>query len=168
MEQEKTLYEAVVCFFIRNGQVLLARKMKKIGKGKWNGYGGGIESGEDEKQACTREVKEETGGVIIVEKDLEKVADTYFHNTKEDGSKFICHVAVFLVSRWQGQIINTDEMTEPTWFDFAKIPVAEMLPADAIWLPIVFSGKKIIVKASYGPHQANLIDEVKIDYVESL
>jgi 8-oxo-dGTP diphosphatase len=168
MEQEKTLYEAVVCFFVRDGQVLLARKMKKIGKGKWNGYGGGIETGEDERKACVREVKEETGGVIIEEKDLEKVADTYFHNTKEDGEKFICHVAVFFVSKWRGEVVNTDEMIEPTWFDFDKIPGTEMMPADAVWLPIIFSGKKIIVNASYGPHQASLIGEVKIDYVESL
>lgn len=164
-EEEKILYEATCLFLIRNGQVLLAMKMKKIGKGKWNGYGGGIEAGETERQACVREMKEESGGVIVDEKDLLKVADAYFHNNPEDKPPFTLHMAVFFAYKWQGVPITTDEMSNPTWFDFEKIPVDQMIPGDAKWLPVVLSGKKIRTEMKYGPHQAYLIGDVKIEEV---
>ena len=167
-EKEKTLHEAVVCFLIRDKKILLAKKGGEIGKGLWNGYGGGIENRDkNEKMAAVREVEEESGGIMVLYQNLEKVADTYFKNTKEDGTTFVCHVAVFLVRKWIGVARTTEEMLEPTWFDMGNIPKDQMLPADKIWLPVVLSGKKIIVNASYGPHQGSLIGKVGIQEVNS-
>ena len=61
-EEEKILYDAVLVFFVKDGKVLLPTKMKKIGKGKLNGYGGGIEKDETPITAAIREVEEETKG----------------------------------------------------------------------------------------------------------
>lgn len=167
-EEEKTLYEAVACFFIRDGKILLAKKGGKIGKGLWNGYGGGIEK-EDKspEEATAREVDEESGGIKVLPENLEKVADTYFHNTKEDGTTFVCRVIMFFAYIWEGEPSPTEEMLAPTWFDIKNIPKGQMLPADKVWLPIVLSGKKIIVKANYGPRQGFLIGDVDIQYVDS-
>jgi 8-oxo-dGTP diphosphatase/2-hydroxy-dATP diphosphatase len=167
-EKEKILYEAVVLFFIRDGKVLLAIKKKKIGKGLWNGYGGGIEP-EDltPKDAAVRELGEESGGMTTSVDKLTQVADTCFHNTTEDGTTFVCHMLVYFAYEWKGEARETDEMSLPTWFDFDKIPTDKMLPADKVWLPIVLSGKKIIFKANYGPHQSYMIGETEIQYVDS-
>ena len=167
-EKEKILCEAVVLFFIRDGKVLLAIKKKKIGKGLWNGYGGGIEPVDlTPKHATIRELGEESGGMSTSIDKLTQVADTYFHNTTEDGPTFVCHMLVYFAYEWNGEPSETEEMSLPTWFDFDKIPTDKMLPADKIWLPIVLSGKKIKFKASYGPHQAYMIGEPEIEYIDS-
>ena len=155
-------------FFLRRNEVLLVKKVKKIGKGKWNGYGGEIEPGETQRQACAREVREETGGITVCEKDLVKVADAYFHNTTEEGKEFVCHMATFIAYIWEGEPSSTEEMICPTWFDYHILPVSDMLPADPFWLPLALSGEKIIVKAKLAPHQVYLIGEVEIKRVDFL
>ena len=154
--EEKVLCEAVLSFLVRPKKVLLAKKMAKIGAGLWNGHGGGIENGQSPEEAAVAELKQEAG-VMVLERNLEKVAELYMHNTTEDGTKFTCHVIVFFVRIWNGAPISTEEMSDPTWFDFDEIPINQMLPADKHWLPLVLSGKKIKVDASYGPHQKKLL-----------
>ncbi len=80
--EEKTLLNATICFSKKGNQILLAFKTEKIGKDCWNGYGGGIEYGENAKIAAVRELKEETGeeepgddkGIIALPENLEKIA----------------------------------------------------------------------------------------------
>jgi len=141
MKEEKVLIDAVLCFLVKDNQVLLARKAKKIGAGCWSGYGGGIDDGETEIQSMIRELKEESG-IIAKEESLEKVAIIDFHNTKSDGEKFICKVHIYLVNNWIGEPRETEEMLTPTWFDVAKLPFGEMMPSDKDWLPQLLCGKK--------------------------
>jgi len=167
-EEEKTLHKAVIVFIMFGSLVLLAKKTKKIGKGLWNGYGGGIEDGESPEDAAVRETFEENDYDIIIKKEhLTQVADTYFHNTKEDGSTFVLNAKVYVVSKYSGTPKPSDEMSDPTWFNKNNLPLDKMMPADKIWLPIVLSGKKIKFKVSYGPHQAYMIGEPEIQYVDS-
>jgi len=167
MEEEKTLLNAVLCFLVRNGQVLLAQKTKRIGQGCWNGYGGGIESGESALAATIRELREEAG-ISVLPQHLSKRAIVDFHNTKSDGQKFICRVHVFLVADWSGAITESEEMISPTWFDLGNLPLDEMMPADKEWLPQVLAGKMILASAPLGPRQKELLGEVMIKEVDSL
>jgi len=158
MPEEKILLDATVCFLIRGGQILLALKTKKIGQGCWNGYGGGIEPGESIRSATVRELFEESG-VSALPSHLEKVAVIDFHNTKSDGTRFICRVHFFLLSRWTGDPKATEEMSEPTWFRESDLPLKEMMPADKIFIPALLAGKKIVGTAHYGPFQKELTQE---------
>ncbi len=166
-EEEKTLYRAVIVFIMFGDLVLLAKKTKKIGKGLWNGYGGGIEDGESPEDAAVRETSEESVGITIEKKDLLKVADTYFHNTKEDGSNFTLNAVVYIVKKYKGTPSDTEEMIDPTWFNKNNLPLDQMMPADKIWVPIVLSGKKIKFYVSFSPHQAYMTSEPRIEYVDS-
>ena len=167
-EEEKTLNRAVIVFIMFGNMVLLAIKAKGIGKGLWNGYGGGIEEGESPEDATVRETSEETDRSIIIKKEhLIQVADTYFHNTKEDGSTFVLNAKVYVTNKFSGTPKPSDEMLNPTWFNKKSLPLDKMLPADKIWVPIVLSGKKIKFKVSFGPHQAYMISEPEIEYVDS-
>ncbi len=173
MNEEKVLLNATLCLLLKDDQVLLGLKTKKIGAGFWNGYGGGIEDGESIEEAAIRELEEETGkkiGDIFItttKKDLEKVAIVDFENIKSDGVSFVCKVHFFLVRKWSGKAINTDEMTNPTFFDIKDIPIDEMLPADRYFIPLILDNKKIIGKIKYGPYQKELLEPALISEVSS-
>ncbi|MDD5527384.1 MAG: NUDIX domain-containing protein [Patescibacteria group bacterium] len=49
-------------YFINdNGEILLQKKSRGLGVGKWNGVGGKAEPGEDILAAAIREIREEAG-----------------------------------------------------------------------------------------------------------
>jgi len=172
MEEEKVLYNATVCYLIKEGKILLALKTCKIGKGFLNGYGGGVEAGEKSIETAVRELKEETDrdenkGVVALPEDLEKIAIIDFHNTKSDGETFICQVHFYLVKRWEGEANDTDEMINPAWYDINNLPFDKMMVTDREWLPLALSGKKIIAKAKFGSFQKTSLGKVEIEEVSS-
>lgn len=166
MREEKVLLNATLCFPVKEGKVLLGLKTKRIGQGCWNGYGGGIDDGESPEQSILRELAEEAE-VKALSSALEKVAIIDFHNTKTDGTVFVCKVHVFLLHDWEGDFRPTDEIDRPTWFNRQELPFDTMMPADRQWLPLVLAGKKITGEASYGPWQKTLLTEMKIQPVDS-
>ncbi len=168
MREEKVLYDASVCFLYEDGKILLAFKTDKIGKDCWNGYGGGIEPGETPEECAIRELFEESGkNVVALTEDLKKIAEVDFHNTKTDGTTFICKVHFFLVKKWEGRAKSKNEMINPTWFRIDYLPVERMMPADSYWLPAALAGQKMKVKARLGPYQKKLLSPVEITFVDS-
>ena len=65
-----------------DGSILLGRKRRGMGYGKWNGFGGKIEPGETMRQCACRELFEECGLVMAPEK-LIMAADLYFHQPSD-------------------------------------------------------------------------------------
>ena len=119
--EEKVLLNATICVPKRGNEILLAIKTDKIGKGLFNGYGGGIEEGERIIEAAVREFGEESGASVVPE-DLDKVAVVDFHNTKSDGSTFICRCHIYLVHKWIGEFTEKEKMINPTWFGIDNLP----------------------------------------------
>ena len=167
MTEEKVLLQAILCFPVKDGKVLLGKKVKKIGAGYWNGYGGGIEEGETPLEAAVRELEEECG-LVADPKYMEKVAIANLTNTKTDGEKFVCQVHVFIARRWTGKPKPTDEMATPTWFYLDKLPLRDMMSGDRMWLPTVLRGQKLIVSARYGPLQKELLEPISTKKVQQL
>ena len=56
------------------GRILLGRKRRGMGFGKWNGFGGKLEPGETMRQCAVRELQEECG-LTAAPEALELVAD---------------------------------------------------------------------------------------------
>ncbi len=166
MREEKALLNATLCFPVKKDEILLGLKTKKIGQGCWNGYGGGIEEGETPIQSILRELTEEAK-IEATQDSLEKVAVIDFYNTKTDGGFFICRVHIYLLHQWNGDFQPTDEMATPTWFKKQKLPLEKMMPADRYWVPVVLAGKKVTGEAKYGPFQKSILEEVKLQRVDS-
>ena len=68
MKDEHVLYHATVVFLIKGNKVLLGKKTRKIGEGRFNGPGGGIEKGEIPEESAVRETFEETRVRVSPEK----------------------------------------------------------------------------------------------------
>ncbi len=131
---------ATLVFLIRRGSpnaVLLGRKKRGFGQGKYNGFGGKIEPGEDARAAATREVAEEAG-VRVAPADLVPAGRITFFFPAE--TRFDHDVTLFVAHRWEGEPHETEEMA-PRWFAAAALPFAAMWQDDRIWLPRALAGE---------------------------
>lgn len=126
--------QATLCFLIDGDRVLLGKKKRRFAEGKWNGYGGKRNEDETILQTAIREFQEEAG---ITPKSLVQVAtlDCYHPDWNQQ-------VVVYTVSEWEGTPEETEEMI-PQWFPKEELPLSEMWPDEAIWLPLVLEGKKL-------------------------
>ena len=130
--------ETTLCLLIEDNKVLLGKKKRGFGEGKYNGVGGKIEKGETPEEAMIRETQEEINVTPI---NYEKVGtiefDEYYKGNKE---KVIFHL--YITDKWEGNPIESDEI-KPYWFEIDNIPYDNMFPDDIYWLPLVLDNKKI-------------------------
>jgi 8-oxo-dGTP pyrophosphatase MutT (NUDIX family) len=150
---------ATLCLLVKDDKICLGIKKRKLGKDKYNGFGGMQEAGETVEQAALRELNEEAGVLAI---DYQKVAEMYYHFPATPEWNQVVHV--YLVTRWEGEPRETPEITAE-WFPFGNIPYDRMWDNDKYWLPHVLSGKK--VKGSV-VHDGNKTIEKHIEFVETL
>jgi 8-oxo-dGTP diphosphatase len=167
-EPQKDFEEATIVLLVReNGgilEVLLAKKTRHVGVGKWNGAGGKIKPGETHREGAARETGEELG-VIVNPANLRHVAVIDFHNTMSDGTIVICRVWVYLLYQWEGESHETEDggLIDPTWFPRNHLPAPDtMMPGDPRWFPCVLAGGKIYCTIPYGPGQESLNGPVVI------
>lgn len=137
---EKLLKTSVcsLLYVLRGEKVLLARKKRGFGYGKYNGIGGKQEQGETIENTMIRETQEEIG---VIPKEYEKVAvltfDEYVGNERQN-----VEVHVFIAKDYEGEIAESDEML-PEWFDVSALPYESMFPDDKFFLNQILEGKKI-------------------------
>ena len=128
--------DAVLCFVIHDGKVLLIHKKTGLGAGKVNAPGGRIEEGESSADAAVRECQEEVG---LTPLNPQKRADLSFHFT--DG--FALHCSAYFAENYEGTPVETDE-ADPFWCEIGDIPFAQMWEDDAAWLPIALGGTPVV------------------------
>ncbi len=152
--------KATVVFVIQNNKILLARKMKKIGAGKLNGYGGKPEPEDISiRHTACRELFEESGkGILVTPDNLsgESTVDFYFHDNKTTEPNW--SVVFYLAHTFTGTATSTEEMSDPHWFNLNKIPYDEMLPADRIILEKLLSGKHFNGFVRFNEEKTDLLE----------
>ncbi len=153
---------ATLVFVVQNGQVLLAEKLSKTGRGRLNGYGGKLELGESPREAVCREFLEETGGATIDGESLEKVALTHFFNQYYDGKCALWIIHVYIARGYSGTIVATEEMAVASWYSIDDLPLEKLLPADPYWLPFALHGKSVFVRGGYGPGLEYLLPDLEV------
>lgn len=128
-------HRATVAFLVREKEVLLARKKKKLAKGLWNGYGGFEEEGDQSiDHTAIREMEEEIGVSASIDA-LEKIGIVTYSNKNEEGRLKEVEVHFYKVHTWDGAPRASEEMDSPTWFSLDGLPVEEMMPTDRTWIP---------------------------------
>lgn len=126
-----------LCYVLNNrGGVLLIKKKKGLGQGKYNGPGGKIEKGESPEKAAAREVKEETGINVL---DIEPRG---FIEFVTEGLGFDGRCYIFVSKKYDGVLCETDE-ARPHWVEISRVPCGNMWEDDQHWLKKVLLGGNV-------------------------
>jgi 8-oxo-dGTP diphosphatase len=123
---------AVLCFIREDNRLLLIRKLRGLGKGKINGPGGRLETGETPPDAAVRETIEE---VALKPTALTHAGELAFVFT--DGYSLNC--SVFTAAAYSGVPEDTEE-ARPFWCPVDRIPFDEMWADDRLWFPHMLAG----------------------------
>lgn len=126
-------------YFQRGGRILLGKKKRGLGVGRYNGFGGKPIALENPVMTAIREAQEEVGVTPLA---LAHVANLRFRSKTYAPLKDL-YVYVFTSARFNGEPSETDEMT-PRWFERGSIPYDLMWPDDPHWLRPVLKGKFVV------------------------
>jgi mutator protein MutT len=145
-------------FLRRDHQILLAMKKRGFGKGKWNGAGGKIESGETIEQALVRESQEEIG---VTPRNWRQVAELDFVQDAQTDEPWHMYVHAYITEQWDGEPIESEEML-PKWFNLEDIPYGNMWDDDEFWLPQVLGGDKVYGEFTFDINDKMLTHDVRV------
>ncbi|XDV12712.1 hypothetical protein PO909_001308 [Leuciscus waleckii] len=144
---------------VQPGRVLLGMKKRGFGAGKWNGFGGKVQTGETIEQAARRELLEESGLTVDT---LLKIGNIKFEFI---GETELLDVHVFRADTYKGEPTESDEM-RPQWFDTDKIPFSQMWADDVQWFPLMLQKKKFLGYFKFHGH--DVIVEHKLEEVDDV
>ncbi len=137
-------------------KILLGLKKKKFGKGKWNGFGGGLNNGETLLECVIRETKEEANIIIINPRLMGRILFKFLAEKEQD------HLVYFFkVKEYYGTPKETNEM-KAEWFNENQIPYNQMWPDDKYWLPFLLRNNKFIGEFNF---REKRIDSYKLKKV---
>lgn len=135
MAVQKKKILATLCIVHDDEKILLGKKKKGLGIGKWNSFGGRVEENETIEDAAHRELYEEAD---IRPKKLDKCAVLTLIG------EAVCdmEIHVFKAIGFTGTPKESDEMS-PQWFNHADMPYEDMWSSDIHWLPKILNGQKL-------------------------
>ena len=131
MEPKKIILTLVL--ITRDNQILLGLKKRGFGMGKFNGFGGKLETGETIEENATREVFEESSLEVKTLKPVAIMNITWQTENLE--------IHVFHCNNFVGQATESEEML-PSWFDIDDIPYKKMWADTKYWFPIFLKGQQ--------------------------
>jgi 8-oxo-dGTP diphosphatase / 2-hydroxy-dATP diphosphatase len=141
-------------------EILLGYKKIGFGQGKWNGFGGKVEPGEECIDAARRELEEECGIKADV---LELFGIIEFKFIKNLDELLVTYV--YVCKDYQGYPKESNEM-KPFWFPVDRTPMEEMWDDDQYWLPLLVNRKKF--KAKFLFDENDKVIEKEVVEVENL
>ena len=140
-----------------NERILLGLKKRGFGQGRWNGFGGKVDTEETIEQAAARELQEEAGITAINLKPRGMIRFTF-----ENEPDTQLEVNIFTAFEFTGEPTETEEM-RPQWFMHSEIPYSEMWVDDQYWLPLILAGKNVKGRVHFDAPSTQVILENKIE-----
>jgi len=104
---------------VKDNKVLLIKRAGEPGRGLWSIPGGLVELGEKIKDAVRREVKEETG----LDVKVDKIADVTEIITRDDNGKIKYHFVIvdFFAIPLGGELRPSSDALETKWVEFKEL-----------------------------------------------
>ncbi len=154
-----SLPQVCVCYLMRRrpdgrDEVLLGRKKKGLGLGKYVAPGGKVEPGENVPEAMVREVLEEVGLAVAVADLSGRGVLTYIFPHRPAWSQ---QSSVFVTRTWTGRERESDELA-PEWFPVDELPLQSMWDDAKHWLPAALAGEPVEATFSFGPDNSSVLD----------
>ena len=140
MRQDPAPLQTTLVFLRKDGRILLGKKTRGHGAGKWNGAGGKCLPNEWPEETARREVREELG---VTAMQLEPVGVLHFSQEPVIDEYSTITTYVYLCNEWEGQPADSEELATLTWFTPDDLPYQTMWEDDAYWLPQVLAGEKV-------------------------
>ncbi len=103
---------------IKNGKVLLGKRLNAHGQGTWAFPGGHLEFGETVSECAIREVLEETGMEIANIRRGPFSEDFFLDQGKH-------YITIVMIADWQAgepELREPDKCAEWAWFDWDALP----------------------------------------------
>jgi len=126
---------ATVCFLQRNGRVLLQERAPgRRWAGRLNGPGGKVAAGESPDAAIVREVREETG-LLLLDPTARGRLELRFGEPCHERMR----VVVYAADQWTGRVRGSRE-GPLHWRSAARLPFDRLWPDMRYWLPLVLAG----------------------------
>jgi len=92
---------AVLAYIIKDGMVLLIKRGTPPYLGFWSLPGGGTGKGEDPREACIREVKEETGLIVALKtEEIYRIRSTPIYSCRILAGKAEPHLPETVAASW--------------------------------------------------------------------
>lgn len=139
---------ATLVYIFRGDEVLLGRKLGKIGAGRVTAPGGKVQDGETPLAAAIRETEEETG--------LRPISLSVIGQLLGSHPKYgRWSVAIFTCRNFTGALRASPEF-EPAWYPVDAIPMDEMLDGDRHWIRHVLTNTSFRASVRYDEHDRAL------------
>lgn len=138
LKQDINYVQAVAGFMVKDGKVLLGKRIKvsnDLGKDLYAGIGGKVDGEETTDECLEREIYEEIGVKITKYKKLGQMKYLNPHNPKWNMEGHF-----YLISDWSGDPVKS-EVIKPQWFDFDEIPTENMFSDNKYWIKLLLAGK---------------------------
>ena len=152
MSVDEKLLSLIFLLDTQTRRVLLGLKKRGFGQGKMNGFGGKMESGETMAECACRELEEESGCKVQVER-VQARGRLHFDMLNDSGMvdkrtgriipRLLVYVYTAELADSTGVVTESDEM-QPQWCSWDEIPLDRMWPDDAFWLPKLLAGNDIV------------------------
>lgn len=155
--------QTTLVFLRKDGKILLGKKARGHGKGKWNGAGGKCLPHEWPEDAARRETREELG---VSPMHLLPVGVLHFSQKPVVDEYSTITTYVYLCTEWEGTPSPSTELQELSWVTADTIPYTDMWEDDAYWLPQVLAGEKVTGNFYFDDTYTMTSHEVKINGAE--
>jgi 8-oxo-dGTP diphosphatase len=136
---------ATLCYLMDGERTLMIHRIKKkndFHEGKWNGLGGKFEPGETPEECAIREIKEESGLLMINPRMHGFITFPMFDGKKD------WYVFVFTASKFEGELIDSHE-GKLEWIPNEKLLGLNLWEGDRIFIPWLFQEKFFSAKFVY-------------------
>ncbi len=120
-----------LCIVNKYGKVLMGKRINSYAANTWCSPGGVVEFLETTKDACIREIFEETG-LKFQPEDLSLFCDQYEHIDKKENKHFVGTTYITFVDTARPQIMEPEKCAEWKWFGKADFPKDEELTWPAL------------------------------------
>lgn len=118
------VHVGVGVLILHNNKLLLGKRNSRLGNKTWSLPGGHLEFNESFEECAVREVKEETGMDVVVDR-LISISNTIVY-----GEHYVTVGMLGILKKGVPKVMEPDKCEQWQWFELDKLPTPLFTPTD--------------------------------------